>query len=86
MMSGMIAGSTARESISQFPIAPGSALDGREIRELRDMGVNVRVMLVRQDATTHLSPLGSFRIEGGAVLVAVGDGEELEKMEKLASV
>lgn len=84
MMSDLISTSTPGESLSQFPIGAGSPLVGRELRELRELDVNVRVMLVRQDGTMHLSPLGSFRIEDGAVLVVVGDSGELEKMERLA--
>lgn len=85
MMSDVISTTTPGESISQLPVAEGSPLVGKELRELPAMGVQVRVMLVRQGGTTHLSPLGSFRIESGAVLAVVGESEELQKLERLAA-
>lgn len=85
MMSDMISTTTPGERISQLPVAESSPLVGKELRELPDMGVRVRVVLVRQGGSTHLSPLGSFRIESGAVLAVVGESEELQRLEKLAA-
>jgi len=85
LMSDMISSSTPGENISQFPISGSSPLVGKQLIDLKDMGIGVRIMLVHQGGEMHLSPSGQFRIAEGSVLVAVGDSDELEKMQKLAS-
>ena len=85
LMSDMISGTTPGETITQIVVSPGSRLAGRRIRDFSDLGVSARVMLTRQGDSTVLSPSGETRLDPGMVLVVVGDTEQLQLLDALAS-
>ncbi len=85
LMSDMMSGDIPGETITQIAISPGAALAGKHLREFQQMGISARVVLVRSEGSTILSPSGDVKLEPDMVLVVVGETEELNRLDKLAS-
>lgn len=61
-----------------------SSLVGCQIRDLREMDLNVKVLLVKEGDHLNLSPAGDTLLTEGAVLVVAGYPSQLEKMQAMA--
>lgn len=85
MMSDMMSGDIPGETITQIVVSSGSQLSGKCLNDFRTMGLSARVVLIRQEDTTILSPSGDLCLEPGMVLVVVGEPEELDRMDRMSS-
>ncbi len=86
LMSDMMSDDATDETISQIVVDPGSPLEGRCLRDFRQMGINARVMLMRGEDATVLSPTGEVELKPNMVLVVVGTVEELDRLDEMSSV
>ncbi len=84
LMTDIVSGTTPEDNIGQILINPGSPLEGRRLRDFAKMDVDVRVMLIRSDDSTQLSPDGGAELKAGSVLVVLGKREDLEKLDQLS--
>ncbi|MEW6243949.1 MAG: potassium channel protein [Bacillota bacterium] len=84
LMSELTDASEVEEKINQVPVADGSALVGKTLRDLSSLGLSVKVVLIKKGGYMRVSPGGDHQIEAGSVLVVAGTGPEIEKIERLA--
>jgi voltage-gated potassium channel len=69
--------------IEQLPVAPGSFLSSRTLEEGhlgRTYGVIV-LAVRRQSGTMQFNPQAAVRLEGGDVLIAMGERQKLKQLE-----
>lgn len=71
--------------ISQIVVSGGSKLDGVTLQALRQMGIEARVILIRNGDNTEFFPKEDSRIEKGSVIVVACNAEDLEVVEKAAT-
>ncbi len=85
LMSDMMSGDAPGETITQIVVSEGSDLSGKCLHDFQELGVSARVVLIRHEDETVLSPSGEFCLEAGMVLVVVGRTEELNRLDRMAS-
>jgi len=84
LMSDVMWGALPAATIAQVVVAPSSVLAGRTLGDFRELGVAARVLLVRTPKSTVLSPSGDLRLDPGSIMVVIGEGPEVAKLERLA--
>jgi len=84
LMSEVTDATSLGENLTQIVVAPGSKLCGRALRDLSDLGVNVKVVAAKVGDSLSLPQSGEFRIEPGMLLVVAGTVDELDKLEDLS--
>ncbi len=73
------------EELIQVPIAEGSLLAGKALRDLPSLGIQVKIALIRDDDRLYVAPSGDTVIRAGSVVVMAGTGEEVARAERLAT-
>jgi voltage-gated potassium channel len=73
------------DELIQVPIAPGSPLAGKRLRDLPSLGLRVKVVLIRDQDRLEVAPDGNSVMPPGAVVVLAGTGPELAEAERLAT-
>jgi voltage-gated potassium channel len=84
LMSEVTDASALGENLTQIVVAPESRLVGRRLRELPELGLDVKVIAVRQGEGITLPQGGAFAIEAGMILVVAGSVGQLQSMEQLS--
>ncbi|MEW6524094.1 MAG: NAD-binding protein [Bacillota bacterium] len=73
------------QEITQVPVAEGSPLAGRRLRDLPALGLRVKVALIRSGERLEVAPAGDSLIPAGSVLVVAGNAADLAEAERLAT-
>lgn len=73
------------EELIQVPIAPGSRLAGKRLRELPALGLKVKVVLIKTEDRLIVAPSGDTVLPPGSVAVIAGTGPEVSDAERLAT-
>lgn len=73
------------DEITQVPVAEGSVLAGKRLRDLPGLGLRVKVALIRWEERMEVAPTGDSLIPPGSVLVVAGNAADLAQLERLAT-
>ena len=73
------------EEIIQLPVLRGSPLCGKSLRDFPDLGLSVKVVLIKSGDKLELAPAGDSEIPCDSLLLVAGTTAELEKAEKIAA-
>lgn len=73
------------DEITQVPVAEGSVLAGKRLRDLPGLGLRVKVALIRWEERLEVAPTGDSLIPPGSVLVVAGNAADLAQLERLAT-
>jgi len=73
------------DEISQVPVAEGSVLSGKRLRDLPGLGLRVKVSLIRYEEKLEVAPTGDSLILPGSVLVVAGNATDLAQVERMAT-
>lgn len=73
------------EEIIQLPVMEGSPLCGTSLRDFPDLGLSVKVVLIKSGDKLEISPAGDTEIPCGSLLLVAGTAAELKKAEAIAA-
>lgn len=81
LMSDVTDATKIGETLNQIAVEPHSRLDGLCLRDLRTLGLKVKVVAVKQGGQLDLPQGGDYVIQAGSLLVVAGPADDLERME-----
>lgn len=84
LMSDVTDATQLGEGLNQVPVAAKSRLDGLCLKDLRTLGLQVKVVAVKHGGKLDLPQGGDYVINAGSLLVVAGAPDELHRMEHYA--